>query len=426
MEKIVLKNGLTVALEKLDFVRSAAIHVFVGCGNSNENEQNVGMSHFIEHMVFKGTQTQSSRDILQKTDLMGGGINAFTAKEHTCFYARTLDYHVPKMLDIICDMICYPLLSEQDIEVEKGVVLEEIRMYEDTPEELCIDKLNEVCWENSHLAYNILGTRETVNNFKSEQLREFLKKYYVPERTVISVCGSFDRREVLAVIEKYFSQQPNSKNPIHIKKPVFSGGISLLDRPTEQTHVSFCFEGDSITAEDRYAALIFSTIAGGSQSSRLYLRIREELGLAYNVFSYNSNYRNCGSFSVSAALAPENQHKFLQESLEILGAMRRDITDDEIYRTKEQYKSSLVMSTESVVGISASMGRQLLYNGEYVDVNGIIDKIDSVTKEEVLRVSRKTADPKKIALSVVGTPLKEDRYKEIIENYCLLCEKMVY
>ncbi len=416
MEKIILKNGLTVALAPRADVHSASISIFVAAGNRFETADTAGISHFIEHMVFKGTEHRSSEDIARESDIMGGQLNAYTSKEYTCFYSRALAEHVPKTLHLICDMLMYPRFNLHDMETEKGVVLEEIGMYEDSPEDLCSDMLTALCYKNKPLGFNILGTRQSVQSFSADGLRRYMAKVYVPERTVVSICGKFDRQEVLELLEEYFGDLPDSGNAIRFENEAVNGGITLFHRQSEQTQISFCFQGLPLNHPLQYASAFFSSILGGAASSRLNRRIREELGLAYSVYSFSSNYLGTGIFGISAGVAPTSQEQFFSETAKILKDTRSSITKQDIEMTREQFKAGTVLSNESMPSISASMGRQLLLKGSYTDLDGVLEKINRVTAEDVLEAARLITDPKAVALSAVGETLDERFYKNMIKE----------
>lgn len=414
MEKITLKNGLTVALDLRPSAHSAAISIYIAAGNRFENSKACGISHFIEHMVFKGTTTRSSEAIARESDLMGGQLNAFTAKEYTCFYSRALTEHVGRTMHLLCDMICNPLFDAHDLETEKGVVLEEIGMYEDSPEDLCSDLLNATCYKNKPLGFNILGTRDTVQGFTADSLREYMSAVYVPERIVVAVCGNFDRNEVLDILEGYFGQRPNTGNPIKCDSLTIDGGITLKKRDNEQTQVAFCFNGLPYGHKLRYASSFFSSILGGASSSKINRRIREELGLAYSAYSFTSNYLGTGLFGISAGLAPKNQERFFTEVAKILGTMPDSLTSEEVELTREQFKAGIVLSNESMSAIASSAGRQLLLNGRYIDLDETLKEISSVTLDEVKEAARLVTDPKTLALAAVGETHDEQFYREML------------
>lgn len=414
MEKIIFNNGLTVALEEKKDARSAAVCFFVAAGNRFETEEISGISHFIEHMVFKGTSTRSTNDIAEESDIMGGQLNAYTAKEFTCYYSRALSEHVERTVDLICDMLVNPRFDKNDIETEKGVVLEEIGMYEDSPEEYCADLLNALCFKNKPLGFNILGTRETVSNMDADILKEYMSTFYAPERTVVSLCGKFDRDSVLAILDKYLGGLKNTGNIITYNNDIICGGYTLCKRPAEQTQIAVCYNGLPSGHPLKNASAFFSSIAGGAASSRINRRIREELGLAYSVYTFSSHYLGVGMFGLSGGLAHKNQQRFLEEGLGILHSCINDITDDEIERTREQFKAGIVLSNDSMSAIASSMGKQLLLEGRYIDLDGTVDEINSVTKEMIIESARLITNRDVCAVAVVGDAKKEEFYRNII------------
>lgn len=416
MKVIKLGNGLRVALKHQPSAKSASVNVMVRSGNANESRDVMGISHFIEHIVFKGTTSRSQQEIYERSDLMGGTLNAFTSKEYTCFYARVLDYRAAEILDIICDMVASPALKTEDIESEKGVVLEEIGMYEDSPEELAADMQTELAWQESPLSFNILGTRETVKGLNAEKLKSFMSEFYVPERMVVSICGKFDRDEILGVIEKRLGVLRNHGNPPKICAPRFNGGVCVRQKEIEQTHISYAFKGVGLDDNERYAAAVYSSLVGGGSASPLNFKIREELGLAYSVYSFHTAYTGCGMFGVGAALSAENQEKFLRESSEIIKSSRENIDENALYRVKEQIKSALVMSDDSVSGIASSIGRQLLLTDRYVDAEKTAAIIDSLTVSDIKKTAQKITDGKNIAVSVVGSPKEPEFYRNVLNE----------
>ena len=417
MEKVVFNNGLTVALTEQPEAHSAAVSFYIASGNRFETPEISGISHFIEHMVFKGTATRSANDIAEESDIMGGQLNAYTSKEYTCFYSRALSEHVPRTLDLMCDMLCNPLFDKRETETEKSVILEEIGMYEDSPEEYCSDMLNALCYRNRPLGFNILGTRETVTGITPDDLRAYMSRNYVPERMVISLCGRFDRDTVLEILDGYFGKMQNTGNPLRYEKDSIDGGFTLCKRSSEQTQMAFCFNGLPSDHPLKYDCSFFSSIAGGASSSRINRRIREELGLAYSVYTFSSSYLGTGMFGVFAGLAHKNQEKFLSETLKILEGVKNNINEDEIKRTREQFKASIVLANENMSAIASSMGRQLLLEGKYVDIGLILQRIDQVTAESVHEAAALVTDPSVIAVSVVGDAKSEEFYRGIFEKY---------
>ncbi len=417
MELITLKNGTRIALEYRPDAMSAAVNIFVASGSISENEENHGTAHFIEHMVFKGSENYTQKQIAELTDMYGGNINAYTTKQFTCFFARALTENIPALLNIMCDMICRPNFDKNSIETEKGVVLEEIGMYEDSPEDLGFDLLDGEIWKGSSLSHAILGTRESVKRITRESLFKFSKNFYAPERIVISVCGKYDKDTVLEEIDKSFGEKENRNNPLVPTEAVFVPSNKLLKKKTEQTHIFYAFPGVSQLDEKRYAVSMFSEIAGGGAASRLNMRIREELGLVYNTYSYNTPYLKCGVFGIWAALNHENQRKFTDEAFKILDGMREFSSEEELYRVKQQFKANTIMGAESHVGTAANIGRQILLKNSYTLPTETAELVDKVTEEDVREAAKLIFNTEKCAVCVVGSPEKESVYKGYIEKY---------
>ena len=410
MELIRFENGLRVVLDEMPRSKSAAICVYIGCGSHDEEKPCFGASHFIEHMLFKGTETRSAAEISEQMDEIGGNLNAYTTKEFTCVYSQTLEEHLPIAAEILSDMLLRSKMTPQDVETERSVILEEIGMYEDSFEELCMDRLYLKIYPDSALGGNILGTRESVRQMTADRLRAHMAKYYVPERTVISVCGKFQKETLLEILERQFGGLHNTKNPISVRPAVFSPGVTTEKKTSEQTHLIIAMPGLKIGAPERFAHAIFSTILGGTSSSRLYQRIREELGLAYSIYSFSGAHLEGGVFGVGAAVAHGAQRQTVNEIFSVLKDIKNGISEKEFLRTREQFKASLAMGLEQNGSRASAMGRSILLEGEYLDEETILEKLDGLTPQEVSRAANKILDFDRIALSVVGRPEKQEFY----------------
>ena len=417
MELITLENGTRIALSERKDALSAAIHIFVGCGSYSEDEKDFGAAHFVEHMLFKGSSKYTSREIAAITDMFGGNINAFTTKEYTCYFARVLPEHLADMLDVMCDMVTRPKFEQDAIDTEKGVIIEEIGMYEDSPEDLGFDLLGNEVWKGSTLAHPILGTRETVSAVTHESLKAFWDKHYTPSKTAISVCGKFNKDEVINKFNETFGKKENNGEQIRKEGAEFHPEWILHKKDTEQSHVFLTFPGVPLDSPMRHAAALFTEIAGGGASSRLYLKIREELGLVYNTYAYSTSYLGCGAFGMWAALSHGNQKRFLEEALKILDDMRSFDNEEELYRVKQQFKANTIMAIESTSGTASAIGKQILLKNEYVDTETTAKLIDAVTVEQIREVANLFFAPEKLALCVVGKPEKKEFYEKIIKEY---------
>ena len=417
MELITLENGTRIALEPRSEALSAAINIFVGCGSYSETEPDWGCAHFLEHMLFKGSEKYTSREIAAITDMFGGNINAYTTKEYTCYFARVLPEHLGDMMDVMCDMVTKPRLDDGSIATEKGVIIEEIGMYEDSPEDLGFDLLGNAVWQGSTLAHPILGTRQTVSEVTSESLRQFYEQNYTPSKTVVSICGKFDKDAVVGKLRQTFGAKEPIGGEMEIVNAEFYPEWILHKKDTEQSHVFLSFPGVSMDNDMRYAVALFTEITGGGASSRLYLKIREELGLVYNTYAYNTSYLGCGTFGLWAALSHGNQRQFIEESLKILDEMRNFDNEDELYRVKQQFKANTVMGSESTSGTASSIGKQILLKNEYIDAEATARLIDSVTAEQIRKVANMFFDIDNLAICVVGKPEKKEFYEKIIGKY---------
>lgn len=416
MEKIEFENGFRVMMEQVDSARSATMGVWIGSGSRYEQPEDAGVSHFIEHMLFKGTPSRSAWDIAEQMDSIGGALNAYTTKEYTCVYARALNHNVPAALDILCDMIANPRFDPQDLETEKGVILEEIGMYEDSPEELCMDRLYSSVWRDNRLGAAILGSRETVGGMTVDQMRVYKDKMYVPERMVAAIAGSFDREAVLECLEKYFGTIHNTGNRIEFEPAEYRQGNILLSRDFEQTQIALGFPGISATDDRRFAMQVLNTILGSASSSRLYQRIREELGLVYTIDFFSASHLGSGLSGVMMALAPQSEERALQETVCILDSVKRNVSEREVHRAKEQYAASLVMGMESTAARAAHMGRSELIYGKIPTEDDMIARIRAVTPEQVMELARETLSFDRMSISAVGKVKEDDFYSVVVEK----------
>ncbi|ATO36401.1 peptidase M16 [Geobacillus thermodenitrificans] len=388
INKYTCKNGVRIVLEQIPTVRSVAIGVWIGTGSRNETEQNNGISHFLEHMFFKGTTTRTARDIAEAFDSIGGQVNAFTSKEYTCYYAKVLDEHAPLALEMLADMFFHSTFVEDELQKERNVVLEEIKMYEDTPDDIVHDLLGKACYANHPLGYPILGTEETLRTFTGDTLRQYMADYYTPDRVVVSVAGNVDER-FIGEIERYFGSFTVANKPAFPGKPSFVPQKLARKKDTEQAHVCIGFNGLPIGHPDAYPLLILNNILGGSMSSRLFQEVREQRGLAYSVFSYHSAYQDSGLLAIYAGTG-SGQLDILFETIQrTLCHLKEDgITEKELHNSKEQMKGSLMLGLESTNSRMSRNGKNELLLGRHRSLDEIIEEIESVTVEKVNELAR--------------------------------------
>lgn len=416
MEKVEFENGFRVMLEPVAGARSATMGLWIGSGSRYETAQDGGISHFIEHMLFKGTPHRSAWDIAEQMDSIGGALNAYTAKEYTCVYARALSHNVSVALDIICDMVANPRFDPQDIETEKGVILEEIGMYEDSPEDLCVDLLHASAWRDSRLGANILGTRETVSGMTSDRMHAYKQRMYAPERMVAAIAGSFDRDDVLERLEKYFGCMKNTGNWLHTEPAVYHQGNALQSKAFEQTQLVLGFPGISATDERRFTMQILHTILGSASSSRLYQRIREELGLVYSIDSFSAMHLDSGLCGVMMALAPQSEERAIYETICILDGLKRNVSEAEVNRAKEQYAASLVMGMEGTPARASHMGRSELIYGRVPIEDEMIARIRSITPDQVMELARELMRFDRMSVAAVGKIKEPNFYSVVVDK----------
>ena len=412
---ITLDNGLRIVIQKNGNAKTCSLGVWVGSGSCFETPETAGTSHFIEHMLFKGTEKRSALDIAVEMDEIGGVLNAYTAKEMTCFYAHTLSEHSAKALDIICDMIMNPKLSPEDIELEKGVIREEIAMYEDSPEDLCADSYYEKVWRGSMLGSNILGTNQTVDSVTRESLSAHMKKFYVPERTVVSFSGNFDENEAVEICKKYFSGMKNTGFELTPVSADYSPGIFRIKKDFMQNQLILGFPGIPLSDKRRDCAALISSILGASSSSRLFQTIREKLGLAYSVDCVNVAHLNAAVFIVCMGLSKKSEEQAIAETLKIISEFAETVTEKELARAKEQTVAGFVMSLESVSSIASRNGKGVLLHGRPRSEEEVIKAVRGVTLDEIRQTAKEIFDFSKLSLCCVGDVGSEKNYRKYLK-----------
>ncbi|MCL1842443.1 MAG: insulinase family protein [Defluviitaleaceae bacterium] len=409
-----LSNGLRVVMEAIPFVRSVSFGVWVRTGSRNETPEISGISHFVEHMLFKGTDKRSAADIADTMDAVGGQLNAFTSKEYTCYFTRTLDTHFDVALDVLSDMFFNSKLEQSEINKESNVILEEIGMYEDTPEDLAVDLLQFKSFPGNPLGMSILGTPQTVESFTTEDFRQFIKRRYSPKNVVIAVAGNINEAEVLQKISAAFGQYKSEEDNEEEKTAVYVPGFSLKEKDIEQVHLCMGFPGIKSGIDESYALAAVNTIFGGGMSSRLFQKIREQHGLVYSVYSYNASYYDTGIFLVYAALTPDNVFEVLRLiSEEVRGMFTDKITKEQLSKAKEQLKSNFLLSLENAASRMNSIGRTLLMLNKVITPDELVEKIDAIDLDAFYAVCNKIFMMDKISLSLVGKKVGELNKEEL-------------
>ncbi|WP_250277753.1 M16 family metallopeptidase [[Clostridium] colinum] len=403
-DTIKLENGLSIVMEQMDSVRSTSLGIFIKNGSINETKSTNGISHFIEHMLFKGTKKRTSKDIAEEMDNIGGQLNAFTSKEYTCYYARVLDTHIDKAIDILTDMLFNSKFDDIDIEKESKVIIEEINMYEDSPDDVVFTELQKNVWKNTPLENNVLGTKYNVENFKRDDFINYLNKKYVAKNTVIAIAGSFNKESVLKQIKEKVSHMPTGEASTEAdKKYIYIPSKAQIFKDIEQLHLNIGFEGISLKSKYNYSMSLLNAILGGGMSSILFQKVREENGIAYSIYSYNSNYINNGLFNIYVGLNKIHLQKTLDIIKTELNSLKKNkLTIQQIEKTKEQLKSNYIMGLESTSNRMSSIGRSKILIDKIKTPDEIIKEVDSIKKEDIDTLIDTVFDMDKMSISLVG------------------------
>ncbi|MDR3314340.1 MAG: insulinase family protein [Oscillospiraceae bacterium] len=406
IEQRIFPNGLRLLVDEMPSACSCTVNLCVASGLRYEQPELTGVSHMIEHMLFKGTANRSARQLAEEADDRGANMNAYTCKEYTCIYTRSLPEHLEDMLELLADMIRNSLLDAKDLETEKGVVLEEIAMYEDMPEDLAFDLFYDMLWPDHLLGKNILGTRETVTAMQTEDLRRHLATFFAPERMVLSVCGKFDPAALESAVAERFGGIPAGGGaPLHaarLQPAAFHAGERFTAKPVEQNQMILAFPGCSGADPQRYQAALLSTMLGGATSSRLFQRLREELGLVYSVEYFNVHHCVEGISGVSLALSEKTQVQALEEVLRILRDFPASVTQQELRRAQEQAAAGLVMSLESGAARASRAAFHALLFGETTPVEESIRQYRAVTLDAIRAYAAQVLQPEAFAFCVLG------------------------
>src|SRR5438045_3246887 len=400
----VLPSGMTILVETLPYVRSVALGYYLRSGSAVESVEHGGASHFLEHLVFKGTAHRTTTEIAQVIDILGGDVDAFTGKEYTSFYAHVLDEQVDTALDLLTDIVVSPRFSEDDLESERSVILEEIKMVEDTPDDLVHEIFVESFWPDHPLGRPILGTEETVNRLRREQIVDHYRETFHPANVIFVASGNVRPEQIVPTLERFF--RPMSAAPLRREwtAPLPNQHVILREkRELEQVHVCLGSRGFPQQGSERYAAALFNTVLGGGMSSRLFQRIREKEGLVYTVMSYHNGYLNGGYEAVYAACAPRNLRRVLNITLEEMRNIRqKGATAAELAAAKLHLKGSILLSLESTISRMSGIARQEYYFGRQFSADEIIQQIDNVTLDNIQGVAETIVDPQSLSLTLLG------------------------
>lgn len=396
-----LPNGIRVISETVTFVRSVSIGIYIKNGSIDESALNNGISHFLEHMFFKGTPQRSARDLADFMSRIGGQINAYTSKEYVCFYAHVLDTYLEDVIRMFADMLTHSNLYEEDIEKEKAIILEEYQMYEDNPEELVMDEIHTLVWPDHAIGYNIIGTKDTIKQMEQATLRQYLSDHYVGERIIVSVVGKINEAETLALLTDVFQEIPIGKKESRNKRPVYKPGKRHFRKDIEQGHILMSYPTVDYHHKDSYAMNAINTVLGGSMNSRLFQHIREELGLAYSIFSYMETFDQAGLLNIYAATNVRQMESAIEAiNEEIKRFSAEGMKDSELADVKEQIKSNLIIGMENMGTRMTHYAKGELLLGHIREMDEMIRLMDSVNMNDMRRLIETTfSHPASIVLA---------------------------
>ena len=395
---------MRVITEKMDHVRSVSLGVWIATGSRGETQHENGISHFIEHMVFKGTKKRSAEDIARSVDSIGGGLDAFTAKEMVSYNTKVLDEHLPLAFDVLADMVRHPLFREEDIEKEKGVILEELKMEVDNPEYLLHEIFSSSFWKDHPLGKPILGTKDTVRKFDREMIHDYYRRYYSPSNILITAAGNLNHDRLVELARGHFEDLKINGQPSAGSTPVPHAKLTFRNKTSlEQTHLYMGVPAYPFPHELRFACYALNTVLGGGMSSRLFQNIREKQGLAYAVYSELSMYRDTGCLAIYAGTSVESAGKVIESIVNELRELKENpVPEEELRRAKDHLKGSFMLGLESTSSRMGNLARQEMYFKRFFHSDEMIQSIEEVTAEQVQRIAQEFFDPKNITLAMLG------------------------
>ena len=413
-----LDNGLRVVTEYIEHVNSISVGVMVQNGSRNETQDVNGISHFIEHMFFKGTNKRTAKEIVQDIENIGGQINAYTSKETTCYYVKALDTHIDLCLDVISDMMLNAKFDSEEIEKEKGVVIEEINMSQDNPEDVLDDIHSHAIFADDSLAYPILGTIDRIKSFNREKIKNYIKTHYTPYNSVLSICGKFDKVELRKLIEEYFGKwsKEDIYNPEYDKVELHHGS-KYAEKQIEQVHINLGLKGLPYADDRAYSLVLLNNVLGGGASSLMFQKVREELGLCYNIYSYMQPYLGVGTLNIYTGLS----NKYSDNALEVINRelikfANEGITDEILAINKEKIKASYILGLESTSSRMFANAKSLLLQNKIKTQQDVIDRINKIDKEDINYVLEKCFKPGIISTAYVGQDVEVNKLNAIFDN----------
>ncbi|MHB0997785.1 MAG: M16 family metallopeptidase [Armatimonadota bacterium] len=403
IKREVLPNGIRVVTETVPYVQSISTGIWITSGARDENPSEMGISHFLEHMMFKGTKTRSAKQIADEFDWIGGQVNAFTDKEYTCYYGKVLSEHLPVAMGVLSDMFLNSVMDPKEIELEKNVILEEIKRHEDTPDDQVHDIFLQTIWNNHPLGKSIIGTSETVSSLNRDRFMSFINTRYKPDSLIIAAAGNLVHEDIVNRVEELFGGLKGSKTKTEESVPQFSYNSKYMNKDTEQVHFCIGTHGYSQIDKDRFALAIIDTTLGGGMSSRLFQEIREKRGLAYSIGSYSSAFREGGYFTVYGGTSLENIEEILDLTrVEFNDIKTNNIKEDELTRSKNQIRGALVLSQESMSSRMIRIAKSEIYHGRIVPLEEIISSVVKVTHDDISRVAQNIFNEESLPIVAIG------------------------
>jgi predicted Zn-dependent peptidase len=410
--KIVLPNGVRIVLERIPYVRSASVGIYLEVGSRNETPEEHGLSHFIEHMFFKGTRRHDAVTLSTLMDQLGGNFNAFTTQENICISAKVIDEHLAAAIDLLAEIYLESAFAPEEIDRERNVVLEEIKMYNDTPDELVLDVYLDHLYADHAIGRPILGTPEKIERFRRDDIVRYLSREFAPDRIVVAIAGNFDLRRIEPQLRRLFEPiEPNGweRNPIEPPAPAYQS--YNIDRDTEQVHFCMGTDGPARRSEDRYAFAILSTILGGSTSSRIFREVREKHGLAYSIGTFDCSFRDAGAIAVTGGTSPRHIHRVIRICLdEIRKLYTEGVTEEEVESARQQIKSSLILGMENSATRMGRLAECEIFFGDYIPVDDVLARLNAVTPEDVRLAAEKYLKDRPVSLASIGPAKKFEPY----------------
>jgi predicted Zn-dependent peptidase len=402
IEATTLPNGVRVLTEAMPQVRSATIGIWADVGSAAERPERRGISHLIEHMLFKGTHRRSAREIAEAMDRVGGNLNAFTDKESTCYYAHVIDRHVPLAIDVLGDMFLHSVFDPEELRKEQQVVLEEIRMYDDAPDDMIHDLFTRTMWRGAALGEPTIGYPETISSLDRAMLAGWMRERYAPQTVLVTAVGNIEHDSIVELVARAFAGFVGEATRSHVQVPALTPDVLVTTKDTEQAYVMLGTRGLSLRDDDRYVLSVLDTMLGGGMSSRLFQEVREKRGLAYSVYSFQQGYRDAGLFGIYAGTAPDRVQECVDVIVGELDAVLEGVRDDEVELAREHLKGSLTLALESTSNRMMRLGRNELVYGRQITTEEVEARVDAVDRAAVERVARAVLAPQTRGLCILG------------------------